>query len=577
MALAKAETSTGNPEFDGKIAKLVAAKDKWARTSVAQRIGILDAIKDALEVASEEWARVACENKLIDPGSSLAGEEWLSGPYALMSTCNNLIRTLGDLNGKRYLDALRKRETPSGQLAVRVAPASLWDQLLLSGVKAEVWMEKGVTAATLREYSAGAYDDNLAERQGRVALVLGAGNISAIAPLDCFQKLFLEHQVVILKLNPVNEYLFDVLSRSLAPLIRMDALQIVKGGGAEGAYLTTHPDIEEIHITGAVATHDAIVWGPGDQGRANKKAGKRLNKRRITSELGAVCPTIVVPGPWSRADVAFQAQNVATQKMHNSGFNCIACQVMIMPRQWEKADAFQKSVTAELGRAQRQPYYPGAVSRMEEFRAKSGNPTLIDRGKTPALVLNHLSDKTDTYFEKNEIFAPALSVYDIDETDPEAFLIRAIKYANERLEGTLGANILIHPDTQKAIGRKRFEEILADLRYGTIAINTWSGLGFLLTQTPWGAFPGHTLEDVESGIGFVHNTNMFDRPERTIVSAPWRPFPRGVLSGQMTLLPKPPWFITNRRQHKTAKLLTSFVYRPGWLKLPRLFANALLG
>jgi len=141
----------------------------------------------------------------------------------------------------------------------------------------------------------------------------------------------------------------------------------------------------------------------------------------------------------------------------------------------------------------------------------------------------------------------------------------------------LGANILIHPHTQKAIGQKRFEEIITDFHYGTIAINTLSALGFLLTQTPWGAFPGHTLQDVQSGIGFVHNTNMFDRPQRTVVSAPWRPFPRGLLSGQMTLLPKPPWFISNRRQHRTAKLLTSFVYRPGWLKLPRLFANALLG
>ena len=577
MALANAETPTAFPEFDEKIAELVAAKNTWAQSSVAERIKILQRIRDALADVSQDWADVACENKLIDPKSSLAGEEWLSGPYALMSTCNNLITTLSGIKDKRYLDAFRKRQTATGQLAVRVAPASLWDRLLLSGVRAEVWMEKGVTGDTLSENAASAYDGAAADRTGRVALVLGAGNIAAIAPLDCFQKLFLEHQVVILKLNPVNDYLFEVLSKSLAPLIKIDALRIVKGAAAEGTYLTTHPDIEEIHITGAGATHDAIVWGAGDLGRANKKAGKRLNERRITSELGAVCPTIIVPGPWSRADIAFQAQNVATQKMHNSGFNCIACQVMIMPAKWDKADTFLRAVTRELGRAQRQPYYPGAVARMDEFRDKAGDARLIDRGTTPALVLNALTDKSDTFFEQNEIFAPALSTYDIDQSDPEAFLIAAIKYANERLEGTLGANILIHPDTKKSIGAKRFEEIIAEFHYGTIAINTWSGLGFLLTQTPWGAFPGHTLDDVQSGIGFVHNTNMFDHAERTIVSAPWRPFPRGLLSGQFTLLPKPPWFISNRRQHVTARLLTAFVYRPSWLKLPRLFLNALMG
>jgi hypothetical protein len=32
------------------------------------------------------------------------------------------------------------------------------------------------------------------------------------------------------------------------------------------------------------------------------------NPRRVTSELGNVSPTIVVPGPWSAADVQFQAE-----------------------------------------------------------------------------------------------------------------------------------------------------------------------------------------------------------------------------------------------------------------------------
>lgn len=98
-----------------------------------------------------------------------------------------------------------------------------------------------------------------------------------------------------------------------------------------------------------------------------------------------------------------------------------------------------------------------------------------------------------------------------------------------------------------------------------------------MTQTPWGAFPGHTLDDVQSGIGTVHNSFMFDKPERTIVSAPFRPFPRNLLSGQTTLLPRPPWFITHRKTDKIGKLLTSFEYRPGVLKLPRIILNALLG
>ena len=157
------------------------------------------------------------------------------------------------------------------------------------------------------------------------------------------------------------------------------------------------------------------------------------------------------------------------------------------------------------------------------------------------------------------------------------YLRDAVAYANDQLYGTLGANIIIHPTTLREIGEETFEEIIAELRYGTIAVNAWTGLGFLMPQCPWGAFPGHTLDDVQSGIGFVHNTYMFDRVERCVVTAPFRPFPRNLLSLDFSLLPRPPWFVTNRKQHKLGKLLTRFQYRPSLLKIPRIFLNALLG
>lgn len=52
-----------------------------------------------------------------------------------------------------------------------------------------------------------------AARQGKLALVLGAGNVASIAPLDVLHKLFIENQVCLLKLNPVNDYLHDLLAR----------------------------------------------------------------------------------------------------------------------------------------------------------------------------------------------------------------------------------------------------------------------------------------------------------------------------------------------------------------------------
>ncbi|MDO6709730.1 aldehyde dehydrogenase family protein [Aliiglaciecola sp. 2_MG-2023] len=567
-----------NSALDLALDELTAAKDDWAQTSIEKRIAVLQAIKDCLLPIAKDWAETAGRMKGIPEDSALVGEEWISGPYTVMSACNGLLQTLSEMQGKSFLNSLKKRKTQSGQTAVQVLPHSIWDHLILSGVTAEVWMKEGITADNLASHTATSYDSPERLREGKVALVLGAGNIASIAPLDVFHKLFNEHQVVILKMNPVNEYLTEFLNKALKPLIDLNVLRIVKGGADVGGYLCEHPQVEEIHITGSGASHDIIVWGFGEEGIRNKAAGTPKLNKPITSELGAVCPTIVVPGPWSAADIQFQAENIATQKLHNSGFNCVACQMLILPKHWDKKQTLLNSIKNTVANLDpRKPYYPGAAERLAEFEKHSSNVLKFDRGSAPACLVSVDEDAIDDKYRMTEVFAPALSTHELADTDPEAYLIAAAKFANQKLYGTLGANIVIHPKTIKQIGKKRFEQILADLHYGTIAINTWSGLGFLTPACPWGAFPGHTLEDVQSGIGFAHNTYMFDSSERVVVQAPWRPFPRNLLSGDMTLLPKPPWFVSNKKQHKTAMLLTRFQHTPSWLKLPRIFFNALLG
>jgi acyl-CoA reductase-like NAD-dependent aldehyde dehydrogenase len=571
----EAMTPSHVEDYDAALDALNAAKDTWAQTPIADRILLLGQVKDNLMTVAEAWAQTATCLKQIPEGSPLSGEEWTSGPYAVMSACNELISTLRQMESKTFLKHLPKRELTTGQLAVKVMPHSIWDHLLLSGVKAEVWMKKGVSAANLPDHTAIAYDIPPASRKGKVALILGAGNITSIAPLDVFQKLFLENQVVILKMHPVNDYLTEFLEVALNPLIDLDALRIVKGDDAAGAYLTTHAIIEELHITGAGATHDAIVWGIGAEGEKNRKENTPQNYKRFTSELGAVCPTIVVPGPWSAADLKFQAEQIATQKLHNSGFNCVACQVLIIPKDWDKTAMLLANLNAVVQKSDRGAYYPGAADRLDTFKRKAKSYKSVARGEAPSLIVNDVDDSD--WFTNTEVFGPAMSIYEMDAPNPQTYLRSTIAYANDQLYGTLGANILIHPKTIKEIGKTQFENIIADLRYGTIAINAWTGLAFLATACPWGAFPGHTPQDVQSGIGTVHNTFMLEDTERVVIQAPWAPFPRGLLSGQFTLLPRPPWFITNKKQDKLGRLLTQFQHRPSWSKLPRIFLNALLG
>jgi acyl-CoA reductase-like NAD-dependent aldehyde dehydrogenase len=553
-------------ELETALADLALQKDAWARTTIGERLALLSEVKDHLMAVAEPWAKTAADKKGIPTGSPLEGEEWFGGPYALMCACNLFLQTLSRMDGRQFLKGVPVRKLANGQIAARVMPHTIWDRLLMAGVTADVWMQPGVTQENLPGNTASRSATPAADRGGRIAVVLGAGNVAAIAPLDCFQKLFVEHQVVILKMNPVNDYLIAFLESALRPLVAFGALRIVTGGADVGAFLCNHPLVDEIHITGAAASHDAIVWGPGEEGESNKRNGTPRNHRRVTSELGGVGPTIVVPGPWSAADIGFQAEQIVTQKLQNSGFNCIACQMLVLPEKWDKADDLLKAIEETVAAAPPRPlYYPGAAERIAAFAGHSDNVETLARQDAPPVVLSVFPQGGDRYFETAEVFAPAMSVTRIAGDDAEEYLRAAIAYANAKLHGTLGANIVIHPKTIKEIGRARFEAILGELRYGTIGINAWSGLGFALVQTPWGAFPGHISEDVQSGIGVVHNTFMFDRPERTWVEAPFRQFP------------KPPWFVTNRNAHRIGKLMTQFQYRPSFAKLPRILFNALRG
>lgn len=571
--------SAPQAEIDQALQDLAAKMGAWAQTPVAERLRLLREVKAATYAVAETWAELGAEKKGTE-GTPLAGEEWSSGPWALLFALDNYCFTLSQLDGNRHIAGLKTRVGRTGQTIVDVFPQSIFDRLLLSGVRAEVWMEPGVTSDNLSANTASAYRVPPAERQGKVSLVLGAGNISSISPLDVLHKLIAEHAVVILKLNPVNDYLYDVMCGALRPLIEAGFVRIVCGGTDVGQYLCNHPLVEDIHITGSGLSHDAIVFGTGPEGKRRKEANEPINHRPITSELGAVCPTIVVPGPWTEADLRFQAEHVATQKLHNSGFNCIACQILVLPEGWAQLDRFETELRKVFARVPGRPlYYPGAKDRLTEFAGHYPQAAQLKSSQPDAdrvVVALPRTAAGDTHALQREVFAPALGEVHLPAPDAASYLREAIRYCNANLQGTLGANILIHPQTLKELGG-RFEEIVADLHYGCIAVNAWTGLGFLLTQTPWGAFPGHPLNDIQSGRGFVHNTYLFDRVERTLVYAPFRPYPRNLLHGQVTLLPRPPWFVTNKRADKIGRALVEFQHRPSWLKLPGIFMHALLG
>lgn len=361
---------------------------------------------------------------------------------------------------------------------------------------------------------------------------------------------------------------------AFAPLVDLGLVRIEKGAGDVGGYLAHHNGISHVHITGSSATHDVVVWGTGPDGAKRKSTGTPLLDKEITSELGGVAPVIVLPGRWSKADLRFQAHHVATMRLHNGGYNCVAAQVAIVSKDWPQKEAFLDQLRAALAEApEREPWYPGSDDRLRQALASYPRAERLGKGTR---LLVHITSEDDASalqsLQTTEYFAPVLGVIEVPGEGQE-FLDAAVTTANERLLGTLGANVIGMPSTIRSLGTG-FEEALVRLEYGTVAVNAWTGVGFLTAGAPWGAFPGHTLEKVSSGIGVVHNAYLLQGTERTVVRGPFRPFPRSLAHGELALFPKPPWFVSARTARKTGRLLCGFAAAPSWGRMPGVFVSA---
>ncbi len=568
-------------KIDQAVNDLVDHKRAWACLPVAEKKDLFAGVRAKANTAAQRWVDAAIEAKGIPADSPLAGEEWASGPWALISSITEVLDTLEKLaaGDRSKLRPQGTRSRADGQVVAKVFPASLFDWLILNGVTAEVWMEPGVTESGLRDTMAGFYDQQ--DPEGKVALVLGAGNISSITPLDVIYKMVAEGQVCIVKMNPVNEYLGPIFEEIFADLIDRGFVRFVYGGADIGAYLTDHPGIDEIHMTGSYRTFNAIVFGTGAEGETRRQDNQPINTRPISAELGGVGPTIVLPGPWTTADIRFQAEHIATQKLHNTGCNCVASQLLILPKMWDQADDFLEAVKNAIGEQPvRKPYYPGMGDRQAQAVRWHPEAELLDAGagaEVPKTMICGLDpNAVDEPCFSEEFFGATYAQTALPGETALEYLNNAATFCNEKLSGTLGANLIIHPATIKELG-SGLEEAIAALRYGSIGINSWVALGYLLARATWGAYPGHPDSDIQSGRGVVHNALLFDKPQKSVVYAPFRPFPRALLHGQFHMSPKPPWFVTNRTADVTNRRLTRFAARPGWLHLPGIFASALRG
>ena len=483
------------------------------------------------------WATICSDNKGTTK-TPAEGEEWLGGPFASVLATQYYIKSLTND------DDLTEKKFNSEENSYKVFPNNFIERITFPFIDAKVIFNKSMSFDDINKYRGFSkrYDIDPS-----ITLVLGAGNFSSIPYLDVLYHLITRKSVILLKLNPVNEYLKPVFEKVFQNFIERGYIIVTTGNIDESKYMATHPGINHIHLTGSDKTFEDIVYGRELTEKERKsKSLSKINNKPITSELGNVTPIIIHPGKWSTSDIKYQARKIVTAKLNNNGFNCIAAQVVVLPDGWGQTETLIKYVKHYMSKAkERKAYYPESIERLEKLEKDKG----YERVNALSCVTPHLTREIKAYskFEIDEVWSSTIYFKKIEYTSVEDFAKKAIDYCNDELWGNLGVSVIIKDHDRKF--NKHITNLYVDkLNYGTVAVNEWAAIGYIIPQLPWGGFPGNRDNDIQSGQSVVHNSMLFESPLKGVVNTKFR----------ISRIIDPPWFVTNKKARRLFKNLTYY-------------------
>lgn len=558
--------ATPRARLSACLERVASSAREFARLPAVAKAALVRECMPGLEAAATRWVALGSRAKGLAPSDA---EEWLVGPLPTMRLMRLFAASL-DAIARRGRPPLgrRLRTRADGRLVVDCFPASAIDAALFVGYSGQVLMQPGIDAAIAHARQAAFYQCPMPE--GGISLILGAGNVSSIPATDVLSKMFVDGHVCVLKINPVNAWVGPILEQVFAPLRQRGYLEVVYGGAEEGAFLVDHPLVTDVHITGSNATYDTIVWGPPGPERDRRQAERRPRlDKPITSELGNVSPVVVVPFAYADDELRFVADNVVSMVVQNASFNCNAAKLLVTARGWPQRDRFLELLARSFLRVPpRVAYYPGAFERYRRLTA--GRTDLwtsgaVSEGELPWTVIRQVDaeDAEDPVFH-TEPFCAVLSETCVGSVDPIEFLDVSTRFLNERVWGTLNACLMVPPRLERdPIVAAAIDRAVVELRYGTVGINHWPALGYGTGTLPWGAHPGESSTDIQSGRGWVHNTYMLDGIDKAIIRGP------------LLAWPTPFWFAGHRRAAALGKALVSFEAAPSWAGVPGVVAALL--
>lgn len=510
-------------DVERQVGALAAGAAAWAGRTATERAALAMRTARSVAAAADAWIAAAAGIKRSQ-AEVVHAEETATGPLGTLRLLLLTARALADI-GRTGLPRTARPprlvhagEPSTARIEVDALPGlgphgSLRDGTIFGGHAATVrCADPGGVDAFLRSWRAEA---DRRPRTGGVALVLGAGNVTGLAPADCVSQIFEHGRAVFLKLHPLHAPLWHVLEAALRPLIDAGLLAIVAGGAEVARAALAAPGLDHVHLTGGAAAFDALVWG------GRRREGQPALAQSITCELGNVTPWIVVPGRYTPAQLAAQADMVAASIANNTSFNCIATKLVVTARSWEQREAFLGLVDRRLKAVPARPaWYPGAAAAWE---AAAGTPPPHD-GTLPCVFRAGLDPDRDRQFVDREWFVPVAGEIPLAADSIEHFCGR-VRDLVQHLPGSLAASVTL-PPALAPHDAARAERLVDHLPFGVVAVNTWSALAYSVAGVPWGGFPGGTLADPRSGIGHVHDPLLLPLVRNTILRGPLAPWPK---------------------------------------------------
>ncbi len=542
-------------DIDRYITTLRTNSKEFNNISDLQLSSMLEEVISNIKEVAYFWSTLCSDNKGTSK-TPAEGEEWLGGPFAAVLATQYYIDTLQsneDLSLKSYNEE---------ENSYKVFPNKFIERLTFPFIDAKVYFNKSMSFDDINKFRGFSkrYDIDPS-----ITLVLGAGNFSSIPYLDVLYHLITRRSVILLKLNPVNDYLKPVFEKVFQNFIERGYVIVSTGNVDESKYMANHQGVDHIHLTGSDKTFEEIVYGRhlNDKERKLKNLPK-LNTKNITSELGNVTPIIIHPGNWSTSDIKYQARKIVTGKLNNNGFNCIAAQVVVLPDGWGQTDTLIKYIKFYMNKAKdRKAYYPESIERLNKLEKDKA----YERVNKLSCVTPHLTREIKAYnkYELDEVWSSALYFKRIAYSSSEDFSNKAIDYCNNDLWGNLGVSVIMK-DHDKNLNSHILENYIEKLEYGTVAINEWAAIGYIIPQLPWGGFPGNKDNDIQSGKSIVHNSMLFESPLKGVVQTKFR----------ISKIIDPPWYITNRKSRRLFKNLTYFQINNSKINLLKLGFSALI-